>query len=210
MYGGARHPEAVTLPGVIPIRLDVTNAEDVAAAAERCDIDVLINNAGIMHLAPMLSATDTDGARAEMEVNYFGTLAMTRAFAPVLRRNRGGALVNILSVVAWFANPFDGSYCASKSAAWSLTNAARIELRRQRTLVTGVFAGVIDTAMSAAVDIPKISPESVVDQTLDGIEAGAEEVLTDDRTRQMKTALPNDLTLIYPPLQAAWDTGTWN
>jgi NAD(P)-dependent dehydrogenase (short-subunit alcohol dehydrogenase family) len=169
-------------------------------------VDILINNAGLMRFAPVLAAPGIDAAREEMETNYFGTLRMCRAFAPVLAANGGGALVNILSIVSWFANPLNSSYCAAKSAEWSLTNAARIELRRQGTLVTGVFAGVIDTEMGAAfTHLPKVSPQSVVDQALDGIEAGAEEVLCDDRTRSVKAALPDDLAVIYPPHQATWD-----
>jgi NAD(P)-dependent dehydrogenase (short-subunit alcohol dehydrogenase family) len=208
VYAGAREPAQVTTPGVVPVRLDITSPADVARAAARCaDIDILINNAGIMRLAPVLAAPDMTDARAEMETNYFGTLRMCRAFAPVLAANGGGALVNVLSIVSWFANPQNSSYCASKSAAWSLTNAARIELRSQGTLVTGVFAGVIDTEMGAAfADLPKVSPQSVVDQALDGIEAGAEEVLCDERTRSVKAALPHDLTEIYPVHQARWDT----
>lgn len=207
VYGGARDPAAVTSPGVTPVRLDITNAEQVAAAAKTCaDVDILINNAGVMRFSPLLAAPDTAAAQEEMAVNYFGTLAMCRAFAPVLAANGGGALVNVLSIVAWFANPLNSSYCASKSAAWSLTNAARIELRRHGTLVTGVFAGVIDTDMGQAfAHLPKISPQSVVDQVLDGIEAGAEEVLCDDRTRKVKAALPHDLAEIYPVHQATWD-----
>jgi NAD(P)-dependent dehydrogenase (short-subunit alcohol dehydrogenase family) len=207
VYGGARDPDQVTTPGVVPVRLDITSDDDAAAAAERCaDVDIVINNAGIMRFAPVLAAPDTRGAREEMETNYFGTLRMCRAFAPVLARNGGGALVNVLSIVSWFANPQNSSYCASKSAEWSLTNAARIELRRQGTLVTGVFAGVIDTEMGAAfADLPKTSPQSVVDQALEGIETGAEEVLCDERTRSVKAALPHDLAEIYPAHQARWD-----
>ncbi|GHH84099.1 short-chain dehydrogenase [Streptomyces sulfonofaciens] len=206
VYGGARDPAAITVPGVVPVRLDITDGADVRAAAGRCcDVDVLVNNAGVMSLSPLLSAPGTDQARAQMETNYFGTLAMCRAFAPVLGKNGGGALVNILSVVAWFAMPFNSSYCASKSAAWSLTNAARTELRRQGTLVTGVFAGLVDTEMSAAAGAPRTSCESVVAQTLDGIEAGAEEILADDRSRAVKAALPHDLTAVYPALQKLWD-----
>jgi len=207
VYAGARNPAAVATAGVVPVRLDITSADGVTAAAARCaDIDILINNAGIMRLAPVLASPNLQSAHEEMDTNYFGTLRMCRAFAPVLAANGGGALVNILSIVSWFANPLNSSYCASKSAAWSLTNAARIELRRQGTLVTGVFAGVIDTEMGAAFPhLPKVSPHSVVDQTLDAIEAGAEEVLCDDRTRSVKAALPDDLTLIYPPHQATWD-----
>jgi NAD(P)-dependent dehydrogenase (short-subunit alcohol dehydrogenase family) len=207
VYAGARDPAQVTIPRVEPVRLDITSAEDVAAAAVRCaDIDILINNAGLMRFAPVLAAPGIDAAREEMETNYFGTLRMCRAFAPILAAGGGGALVNMLSIVSWFANPLNSSYCASKSAEWSLTNAARIELRHQGTLVTGVFAGVIDTDMGAAfTHLPKTSPQSVVDQALDGIEAGAEEVLCDDRTRSVKAALPDDLRVIYPQHQAIWD-----
>jgi NAD(P)-dependent dehydrogenase (short-subunit alcohol dehydrogenase family) len=207
VYAGVRDPAAEVSRSAVPITLDITCPDDVAAAVARCaDIDILINNAGIMRFAPLLAAPDLADAQAEMETNYFGTLRMCRAFAPVLAGNGGGALVNVLSIVSWFANPQNSSYCASKSAAWSLTNAARIELRRHGTLVTGVFAGVIDTEMGAAfTDLPKVSPQSVVDQALDGIEAGAEEVLCDERSRSVKAALPHDLAEIYPAHQARWD-----
>ena len=207
VYAGVRDPAEDMSQSAVPIKLDITSPEDVVRAAARCaDVDILINNAGIMRFAPLLAAPDMADAHAEMETNYFGTLRMCRAFAPVLARNGGGALVNVLSIVSWFANPQNSSYCASKSAAWSLTNAARIELRRQGTLVTGVFAGVIDTEMGAAfTGLPKVSPQSVVDQALDGIEAGAEEVLCDERTRSVKAALPHDLSEIYPAHQARWD-----
>jgi len=208
VYAGVRDPAAEESRGAVPVKLDITSPDEVARAAARCaDVDILINNAGIMRFAPLLGAPDMGDAHAEMETNYFGTLRMCRAFAPVLARNGGGALVNVLSIVSWFANPQNSSYCASKSAAWSLTNAARIELRRQGTLVTGVFARVIDTEMGAAfTDLPKVSPQSVVDQALDGIETGAEEVLCDERTRSVKAALPHDLSEIYPLHQARWDS----
>lgn len=207
VYGGARDPAGVATPGVTPVGLDVTSDAEVEAAAARCsDVTILINNAGIMRGTAQLEAPDMGSARDEMETNYFGMLRMCRAFAPVLGRNGGGALVNILSIVSWFANPANGTYCASKSAQWSLTNAARIELRRQGTLVTGVFVGVIDTEMGEFfADLPKISPDSVARQVLDGIEAGAEEILCDDRTRAVKASLPHDLTAIYPAFQARWD-----
>ncbi len=206
VYGGARDPASVTTPGVTPVQLDITSPDQVAAAAARCaDVSILINNAGIMRTSAQLAAPDMQDARAEMETNYFGTLSMCRAFAPVLRANGGGALVNILSVTAWFANTFNSTYCASKSAAWSLTNAVRTELHRQGTLVTAVFPGFIDTEMAAQVDMPKISPASVVQQTLDGIEAGAVEVLTSDRARSIKARLSHDQTEIYPDVLAAWE-----
>jgi NAD(P)-dependent dehydrogenase (short-subunit alcohol dehydrogenase family) len=212
VYAAARNPDTVDVNDdrVIPIRLDVTNPDDVRAAASRCaDVTVLINNAGAMLRSPLLAAPDLSAARAEMETNYFGTLAMSRAFAPVLAHNGGGALVNMLSVASWMASPFNGSYGASKSAQWALTNAIRTELRSTGTLVVGVHAGWIDTDMAATVDEAKISPGDVAAQTLDAVQRGDEEVLTDDSTRHVKASLPNDLTSLYPELQQRWDANEW-
>jgi NAD(P)-dependent dehydrogenase (short-subunit alcohol dehydrogenase family) len=212
VYAAARNPGTIDIDDdrIIPIRLDVTHPDDVSAAAARCaDVAVLINNAGAMLRSPLLAAPDLSAARSEMETNYFGTLAMCRAFAPVLAANGGGALVNVLSVVSWMASPFNGSYGASKSAEWALTNAVRVELRASGILVVGVHAGWIDTDMAADVPESKISAGDVVAQTLDGVERGDEEVLTDDRTRQVKASLPNDQTLLYPDLQKQWDANDW-
>jgi NAD(P)-dependent dehydrogenase (short-subunit alcohol dehydrogenase family) len=208
VYGAARDPGTVTEPGVSPVALDITDPVRVAQAAQQCaDVGLLINNAGAMTLSPLIGAATMDGARQEMETNYFGTLAMCRAFAPVLAANGGGALVNVLSIVSWYTNPGNGSYGASKAAEWALTNGARIELARQGTLVVAVHAGFIDTDMAASFDAPKLSPASVVWQALDAVEADQIEVLADERTRDVKASLPRDHELIYPSVQAAWDRG---
>ncbi|WP_369389332.1 SDR family NAD(P)-dependent oxidoreductase [Streptomyces sp. CG1] len=126
VYGGARDPRSVVEPGVVPVHLDVTDPGQVAAAAETCsDVTLLVNNAGVLANSPLLAAPGTDAARAEMEVNYFGTLAMCRAFAPLLVAHAPGALVNVLSIGSWFTNPAMGSYSASKAAAWAMTNGIR-------------------------------------------------------------------------------------
>jgi NAD(P)-dependent dehydrogenase (short-subunit alcohol dehydrogenase family) len=208
VYAAARNPAAATGPGVVPVALDITDAERVARVAEECpDVTLLVNNAGVMELSPLIGAPTLDGARLEMETNYFGTLAMCRAFAPVLAANGGGAIVNMLSVVSWFTNPVNGSYSASKAAEWSMTNGVRIELARQGTLVVGVNAGFIDTDMAAelAGDAPKISPGDVARQVFDAVEAGQVEVLADGRTRRIKSLLPQDHEKIYPAVQATWD-----
>jgi NAD(P)-dependent dehydrogenase (short-subunit alcohol dehydrogenase family) len=210
VYAGARNPGTVNVTDarVVPVQLDITNADDIATAARDCtDVSLLVNNAGAMLLSPFLSAPDMSAARAEMETNYFGTLAMARAFAPVLRAAGGGALVNVLSVVSWYASAFNASYCASKSAEWALTNALRVELRAQGTLVVGVHAGFIDTDMAAAVDDPKISAQEVVGQTLDAIEHGRPEVLTDEWTRHVKNSVATDQDSLYPAVQRSWDAG---
>ena len=206
VYGAARDPAAVTEPGVTPIALEVTDPERAAQVAAQCaDVTLLVNNAGVMAASTFIGAPNLDAARLEMETNYFGTLRMCRAFAPVLAANGGGAFVNVLSVVSWVALPFLSTYSASKAAAWSYTNSARIELRRQGTQVVGVHVGFVDTDMAALVDAPKISPESVAQQVFDAVEAGRIEVLADERTRFIKASLSHDHELIYPPVQEFWD-----
>jgi NAD(P)-dependent dehydrogenase (short-subunit alcohol dehydrogenase family) len=201
VYGAARNPAAVTEPGVTSIALDITDPARVAQVAHDCaDVTVLVNNAGVMKASPFIGAPNLDAARLEMETNYFGTLSMCRAFAPVLAAGGGGAIVNMLSVSSFYTAPFDPSYSASKAAELSLTNGIRMELSQQGTLVVAVHASFIDTDMAAGIDAPKISPESVARQAFDAVEAGQIEVLADERSRFVKAALPRDHELIYAPL----------
>ena len=189
-----------------PVALDITDPHRVAAGRAECtDVSLLVNNAGVLNYSTFTGAPDLSGARLEMETNYFGTLSMCRAFAPVLAANGGGAIVNMLSVTSFYTNPFNASYGASKAAGWSLTNGVRLELHHQGTLVVGVHAGFIDTDMAALVNAPKDSPESVAQQVFDAVEAGQVEVLCDERTRTIKAELPRDQELIYPPVQKFWD-----
>jgi len=192
---------------VVPIRLDITDAAQVAAATARCsDVDLLINNAGVARFKPALSAPTMDDARLEMETNYFGTLAMCRAFAPVLKNNGGGAIVNMLSVVSFFNAPMQGSYCASKAAEWSLTKAVRFELHRQNTRVIGVYAGYIDTDMTAGIGGAKSSPAAIATTVLAGIEAGSEDILADERSRTVFAALRKDDRNFDAEMQKLWDS----
>jgi NAD(P)-dependent dehydrogenase (short-subunit alcohol dehydrogenase family) len=201
VYAGARNPDVLMLDGVIPVHLDITSAADVAAAAERCDdVTLLINNAGISTRTPVLADNADEAGHREMETNFFGTLAMSRAFAPILAGNGGGALVNVLSVVSWVARPANAMYSASKAASWSLTNALRVELAPQGTLVVGVHVGFIDTDLAAGVTGPKNAPADVATQTLDGVQDGRYEVLADDTSRRVKAALSGDVTELYPGL----------
>jgi len=191
---------------VEPVMLDITATDQVGAAAHRCsDVNLLINNAGIARFTPALAAPSMEDARAEMETNYFGTLAMCRAFAPVLKRNGGGAVVNVLSVVSFFNAPMQGTYSASKAAAWSLTKAVRFELRAQGTQVSGAYAGYIDTDMTAGLVAPKRSAAEIATAILAGIEAGAEDILTDERARSVHARLRKDDGPFDAEMQAAWD-----
>jgi NAD(P)-dependent dehydrogenase (short-subunit alcohol dehydrogenase family) len=202
VYAGARDPGTVTDPGLVPVRLDVTDPADIAAAAARCgDVTLVINNAGVFHPGPLLGPATLDEARNEMEINYFGTLALSRAFAPILGANGGGALVNVLSVLSHVSAPDMGSYAASKSAAWSLTNGVRLELAAQRTLVVGVHVGFMDTDMVAHVTQPKEKPEDVAARALDAVEAGRPEAFVDEVSRRVKAGLSGELLDLYPALR---------
>lgn len=200
VYAAARDPSSITLDGVVPIALDVTKPEQVEAAAGDCkDVTLLINNAGISRGASLLGASaGFDEARAEFETNFFGPWAVARAFAPVLKANGGGAIVNVLSVLSWLTLPGAASYSASKAAAWSLSNGLRNELREQGTQVTSLHVAFMDTDMARKIPGDKIAPEDVARQTLDAVEAGEPEVLADATTRGVKQGL-----VAQPPVYAA-------
>ncbi|QSN63352.1 SDR family oxidoreductase [Caballeronia sp. M1242] len=190
VYAAARDPGSVDIEGVEAIRLDVTKPADIAeAAAKYTDVQIVINNAGALARGALVDPASTQGMRDLFEVNVIGPLAVTQAFAPTLKKNGGGAVINVLSVLSWVALPDAGAYSASKSAAWAVTNALRGELRGQGTLVVGVHPGYIDTDMVAEVDAPKTSPASVVEQVLAAVERDEEEVLVDDTGRGVKQSL---------------------
>jgi NAD(P)-dependent dehydrogenase (short-subunit alcohol dehydrogenase family) len=196
VYAGVRDPASIKLPGVVAVQLDVTNAEQVAAAAAQCgDTTLLINNAGIAKVFSYLDADAVDQARSIFEANFFGTLRMSQAFTPVLAKNGGGAIANILSVASWVNAPELSLYAASKSAAWGFTNGLRTQLRAQGTQVTGLHVGFMDTDMTHGFDFPKSSPQDVAALTVAGIEAGLEEILADDITRAVKQGLSSGIYL---------------
>ena len=194
VYAGARDPSTVKLPGVVPVQLDVTKADDIAAVAAKCsDVDLIINNAGIIDPEPLLD--DQGGLRRTMEINLYGMLSVSQAFAPILKKNGGGALVNMLSALSWISLPTTSAYSVSKAAAWALSNSLRNELRGQGTQVVSVHAGYIDTDMVKSVDAPKTSPEAIAATVVTAIEAGDEEVLSDETSRQVKAGFASSAYL---------------
>ncbi|WP_313033481.1 SDR family oxidoreductase [Massilia alkalitolerans] len=196
VYAAARKPESVTVEGVVPVRLDVTDAAAVAAlAAELGDVDLVINNAGVAGVGKLLADDSADALRWMLETNVFGILNMSRHFAPVLQRNGGGAFVNVLSVASWKSNPALAGYAVTKAAAWSLSNGVRDALREQGTQVLGVHVGMIDTDLTRGFDLPKLTPSAVVARTFAALETGAAEVLVDEITRAVKQGL-----IAEPPL----------
>lgn len=200
VYAAARDPLAVshTDPRVIPLALDVTDHDSIArAAAQAPDVSILVNNAGIATPAPVLSR-DTSNLRQELEVNLFGPLAVTSAFVDGIA-TRNGVVVNVASVVSWLA--LGGSYGVSKAALWSATDAMRIDLAPKGVQVVGVYMAYVDTDMTAGVEAPKSSPEEVVAQVLDGIEAGELEILADQTTRDVRASLHQPVATRYAPFR---------
>ncbi|HEU5127719.1 MAG TPA: SDR family oxidoreductase [Glycomyces sp.] len=200
VYAGSRRIESVDLPGVEAVQLDITDPASVAAAAKTAaDATLLVNNAGITTFANLVDGAE-DAIRQEMETNFFGTLNMVRAFAPVLGANGGGAILNMLSALSWHSSGMAHAYSAAKAASWSLTNGARLELAAQGTQVVGLHVAGVDTDMLAGIEADKSDPADIVRIGLDGIESGALEVLADRATADIKAALNADPGVLYPEL----------
>jgi NAD(P)-dependent dehydrogenase (short-subunit alcohol dehydrogenase family) len=192
VYAAARRLETVTQPDVVPVRIDITDPASVAAAAELAsDVTLLINNAGIASFNSLLEAPMED-VRAQMESHFFGTLSVTRAFAPHLIANAPAAVLNVLSVLSWVHPPSAGTYSAAKAALWAQTDTVRDELAPRGVAVTALHVGFMDTDMVAAVEGPKSDPAKVAADALDGVESGLVEVLGDELTRKVKAGLSAD------------------
>lgn len=210
VYAAARDVSKVRLDGVVPVALDVTDAEAVAAAARACDdVTVVVNNAGVATVGGFFAADAVAEARRHLEVNFFGPLLVARAFAPVLAANGGGAIVNVLSIASWLNRPMLAVYGTSKTAAWGLTNAIRHELREQGTRVVALHMVFVDTDLTKGIDVPKASPDEIVARAFDGLEAGVDEVLADDGTRAAHAGLSADVPsyLAAPATPVATSTG---
>lgn len=200
VYAGARNPERVNLPGTKPIALDITDPASVAAAVQATgDVTVLVNNAGSATGSDLL-AGDLSDIRLEMDTHFFGTLSVIRGFAPQIAANGGGAILNVLSGLSWVSFPEVGAYCAAKSAEWSLTNALRVQLAGQGIRVAGLHVGYMDTDMTREVTAEKSDPADIARIAVDGIAAGAYEILADDASHRAQAALAVGVSAIYPQL----------
>ncbi|MDX0802706.1 SDR family oxidoreductase [Sinorhizobium medicae] len=201
VYSGVRHPTDVTKPGITQVKLDVTDRASIAEAVKQCgDTTLLVNNAGIARLtSSTLDPSMIEAAREIFETNYFGMIAVSQAFAPVLTRNGGGAIINVLSDATWYARPMLAAYSASKSAAWSFTNALRIELRGHNAAVLGLHVSFMDTDMTHGFDMKKTSPRRAAEAALIGLEANKEEVLVDDFTKEVKRSLSEEKPIYFNP-----------
>jgi NAD(P)-dependent dehydrogenase (short-subunit alcohol dehydrogenase family) len=196
VYAGARRDHDWADPRVVPLRLDVTDPNAIAAAVTAAqDLDVLVNNAGVAGAESLLTSPEEE-IRATFEANVFAPLRLVRAFAPVLARNGGGAVIDVHSALSWLARP--GAYAASKTAIWGLTNALRLELADQKTQVVGAHLGYADTPLIAHLDVPKGDPAVIVGNILDALEAGEDEAIADDTSTQVKSILSGITTGVLP------------
>lgn len=205
IYAGARDPaklgDLAADRRIVPLALDIADPGQVAAAAVGCaDVTLLINNAGVNRNRPLIGEPEAlANARAEIEVNYLGTLSMCRAFAPVLKANGGGTIVNILSVIGRVNLPALGSYCASKAAEYSMTQGVRAELAGQGTRVLGVLPGAVDTDMTPGGDA---RPEDVAAAIVDAIANDIEDLYPDAMAQGIAKGLASDAKAVEKELAA--------
>ena len=199
VYAGARDPASARhledeFPGrVVAVQLDVSKPDQITAAAAACpDVSVVVNNAGAFTNRLLMGADDLSGAREEMEVNYFGPLAMARAFAPALKANGGGAILNVLSVGGIVAVPNMGGYSPSKFAMRAAGSCIRAELAGQGTSVTSLIVGSVDTRMASHVKGSKEQPEDIARAAMKGITRGVDEIDTDRFAIESRAALARD------------------
>jgi short-subunit dehydrogenase len=193
IYAAARDISALAASDqLVPIKMDVTSDDDVAkAAALATDVTLLINNAGVNHNTAFMVAPDLKFATEEIEANYLAPLRLTRAFAPALIAN-GGAVLNMLTILARVNFPFMGSYCASKAAGLSLTQGLRGELGPKGVRVVAAMPGAVDTRMTAVLTIPKMTTADAAAEILDGFEAGEEEIYVGEMARGVAQGLAHD------------------
>ncbi|WP_406248231.1 SDR family oxidoreductase [Microbacterium sp. M] len=202
VYATARTPREWDDERVVPLALDVTDAESIRAAAEAApDVTILINNAGVSASSPGILTHSDEEIRRNVETNFLGPLFLTRAFAPILAAKGGStAIIDIHSALSWYA--VAGIYSATKAALWSATNSLRLELQPAGVQVVGVHVGYVDTAMAAHATDPKLDPAELVSTVLDATEAGEFEVLADDTSVRAKAGLSAPLEAVYPQLAA--------
>ncbi|WP_024777168.1 SDR family oxidoreductase [Pseudomonas corrugata] len=201
VYAGIRNPEDFTEPGLVPVKLDVTDPESVIAAARiASDVTLLVNNAGIAEIteSPFSEGAD-DQARRIFETNFYGLMRTTRAFQASLPSNGTGGIINVLSDVTWRSVPMLAPYSASKAAAWSYTNNIRVHLKERSIQVVGLHVGFVDTDLTQGFDVPKANPMDVVRQAYDALEAGESEVLADEGTRALKQTLSSKVPAYIDP-----------
>jgi NAD(P)-dependent dehydrogenase (short-subunit alcohol dehydrogenase family) len=200
VYAGARDPASVELPGARPIQLDITDPDSVAAAvAAARDVSLLVNNAGSNTWARLLDGEMSD-IRLELETHLFGTLEVIRGFVPGMAARGGGAILNVLSALSWFASTRFSAYSVAKSAEWGMSNALRLELADRSIVVSALHVGFMDTDMIRTIDAPKSDPAHIARIALDGVQDGAYEIVADETSRRVLAGLSGGVAALYPQL----------
>jgi len=197
------------LAGVVDVKLDITNAAQVTAAAEQAhDTTLLINNAGVNHNAPLLNPPDDSSAQIEMEVNYFGTLRMCRAFAPIIVGNGGGTIVNIASLLGRISVAPVGSVAASKAALIHLSQAIRGQLADNKVNVLNVMPSAMDTDMARYYPFAKADPAQVAGAIVDAIQQDAEDLYPDAIAQAVAVELSKDPKYVEKNIMSMMTTMT--
>jgi NAD(P)-dependent dehydrogenase (short-subunit alcohol dehydrogenase family) len=176
VYAGTRQPYTHPDPRVTTLALDITDEEQVrAAAAQVGSLDILVNNAGVFLFDDL---TDRGALEQHLAVNLFGTYRMIQAFLPALTES-GGVIINNVSVASLAPIPVTPAYSVSKAAAFSLTQSLRMLLAARGVRVHAVLTGPVDTDMVRDLDIPKTPPLAVAQGIFDGVENGEEDIFPD-------------------------------
>ncbi|PSK96753.1 short-subunit dehydrogenase [Murinocardiopsis flavida] len=201
VYATARRPRNWDDERIVPLRLDITDRASVHEVVEAAgDVTVLVNNAGASVSSPGILTHTDEEIRTNVETNFLGPLFLTRAFAPILSAKRGSVVIDIHSLLSWYA--VAGIYSATKAALWSATNSLRLELAPEGVHVVGVHVGYVDTPMAAHSTGPKTDPADLVRAVFDATEAGQYEVLADEGSAQVKAGLSAPVEALYPQLNA--------
>jgi len=201
VYASARDIQSIDIPGAIPLQLDITDDESIQRAAKDAkDVTILINNAGVSTDTSLLSG-DLTKIHLEYNTHVFGTLSMIRSFSPIIEKNGGGTILNILSALSWLADGSNGAYSSAKSAEWGLTNALRLELAPKRVKMIGLHVAYMDTDMFMNKDVPKTAPEKIAKTAIDGIQSGITEILADEISRSLQQSLSGGVRALYPDLK---------
>jgi len=190
---------------VVTLALDVTNQEQVSAAAQAAsDVEIVINNAGMGTGAQLMADDVVEKSKLEMDANFYGPMRMGVAFAPILKANGGGAIANVLSVAGLVNFPFAPTYSTSKAAGHSLTQGQRAVLADQNTLVCGIYPGPIDTDMTAGMTVEKGSTEEVAIAVFEGLAQGTEEIFTDNMARGLAQGMKADAKAVEKSIAAQY------
>lgn len=195
IYAAARKIEDLPNFGdsrVVSVKLDITDATQIKNAAKQAsDVQLLINNAGALAFASIIEG-DAESLKRDMEVNYFGTINVTRSFVPVLEKNGGGAIASVSSVVGLASIAGIGGYSASKAALFSAIQAMRSELKSKNIEVIGIFPGPIDTDMARSFEMEKTSAQETAENIVKGISEGKEDIFPDNYSKEVGKTWASD------------------